>query len=89
MYLFCGLSDDDTCQILAIFPLDHPDLPERSQAEHLGWKLGPGEELGDEFLSYQADAVKWIETIAEGFSPDLATLDGVLESLTAKHWELE
>lgn len=87
MYWFSGLSDDNTCHILAIFPLDHPDLPTRSQKEHLGRKLGPGGELGDEFPSYQADAIKWIETITDGFSPGLATLDGVVESLTAKHWE--
>jgi hypothetical protein len=87
MYLFCGLSDDNTCQVLALFPLDHPDLPTRSQKEHLGRRLGPDGELGDEFLSYQADAIQWLKALSNGFSPSLATLDGVVESLSARHWE--
>jgi len=87
-YLFCGLSDDDSCQILATFPLDHPDLPDDSvEAEHLGRSVARYEELVREFETYSAEAAKWLEQIADGLSPSLDRLDGIVQSLEAKRWE--
>lgn len=87
-YLFIGLSDEGSCQIIATFPLDHADLPDDSvQAEHLGRSVSRYEDLARGWETYSEEAVKWIEQNADGFSPGLETLDEIIESLQAKSWE--
>lgn len=87
-YLFLGLSEDGTCQIIATFPLDHPDLPSASpDAEHLGRSAIRYEELEKGISSYVAEAKAWVAQNTDGFSPSLETLDGVVQSLNAVTWK--
>lgn len=87
-YLFWGLSDDGSCQIIATFPLDHPDLPgDAIEAEHLGRSVSRYEDLERGWKVYSEEATAWIGQNAAGFSPSLETLDGIIESLEVKGWE--
>lgn len=86
-YLFVGLSDDDTCQIIATFPLDAPDLPAAdSEAEHLGYSTKNYEALSQGIDAYSAAAVSWLESRASSFTPSLDALDHLVESLHAETW---
>lgn len=80
-YLFLGLSDDDTFQIIATFPVDLPGLPEEFvKAEHLGRSIGQ-EDFSRNFEAYEKDAIEWIEQHAAEINPGLDTLDRMIESL--------
>ncbi len=87
-YLFLGLSDDNTCQIIATFPIDLPGLPKAGgQAEHLGRSTAHYEELEKHFRDYEADTKKWLEAHAAEINPSLGLLDEVMQSLAARHWQ--
>jgi hypothetical protein len=87
-YLFLGLSDDDSCQIFATFPVNLPGLPgEDSKAGHLGKSLDRYEDLVADFESYERDAVAWLEQHADGITPGLDVLDNLVRSLVVRRWE--
>ena len=85
-YLFVGLSDDHTCQIIATFPIDLPGLPgEGPEEEHLG-KSSSREGFTADFDGYEAAATKWLEEHQAEITPGLAELDAMIASITAKTW---
>jgi len=86
-YLFLGMSDDSTCQIIATFPLSLPGLPTRDDKSHLGQTTDKYAVLSESFDDYEADAKRWLEENAQKITPSLQTLDGMMESLVASHWE--
>ncbi|MCW1886888.1 hypothetical protein OKA04_19265 [Luteolibacter flavescens] len=88
-YLFLGLSDDDSCQIIATFPVTLPGLPEEyvTKAEHLGRSTERHEELGQNFEAYEKDAAAWLEQHAAEINPGLETLDKMLETLVVRKWD--
>ncbi len=86
-YLFIGLSNDNSCQILATFPVDVPGLPSPEvDAEHLGYSNERYEELSDNISAYHHAAVAWIEQREKKFTPSLEALDRLIESLSADTW---
>lgn len=86
-YLFVGLSDDDTCQIIATFPLDMPELPSAGiEAEHLGYSAKRYADLTRDMSAYSAKAASWLESRASNFTPSLDSLDQLMESLSAETW---
>ena len=87
-YLFLGLSSDDTCQIIATFPLNVDGLPpEHENATHLGRSTKRYEELEKGFSAYESEAKKWLEKNADGMSPKLSVLDDMMKSLSVTHWK--
>jgi hypothetical protein len=86
-YLFLGMSDDDTCQIIATFPISLPGLPEEDTGEHLGHSIKRYEEFTQNFDAYDKDAVAWLEQHASEITPSLDALDEMLKSLVVRHWE--
>lgn len=90
-YLFYGLSGDNSCQIIATFPIDLPGLPESDppgepKAEHLGRSMARYEDLDKNFEAYVADAEKWVALHQAEITPNLDTLDAMLRSLVVKSW---
>jgi hypothetical protein len=87
-YLFVGMSEDNTCQIIATFPLSLPGLPgDDHEAEHLGRSLKRYDELNQNSEAYEKDATEWLERHAAEITPRLDTLDEMLKSLVARRWE--
>lgn len=87
-YLFLGLSDDSTCQIIATFPVGLPGLPKADpKAEHLGRSMARYEGLEKHFADYTADVKKWLEAHAAEMNPSLEVLDEVMQSLVARTWQ--
>jgi hypothetical protein len=87
-YLFLGMSDDDTCQIIATFPLEHPELPKEGHpASHLGWSTERYSQLSKDMDRYEAEAIQWIVGREEQFAPKLSSLDAMIESLNATKWK--
>jgi hypothetical protein len=86
-YLFLGMSDDNTCQIMATFPLDLPGLPKRGDDIHLGWSKRDYPKFEADVARYEASAKKWLESNADKISPSLQTLDLMMESLVVKEWQ--
>jgi hypothetical protein len=87
-YLFLGMSDDDTCQIIATFPVSLPGLPdEYDEAEHLGRGTSRFEEFVQNYDAYQIDAIAWLEQHAMEITPSLDALDEMLQSLAVRRWE--
>lgn len=87
-YLFLGLSDDDSCQIIATFPLDLPGLPDdERKAQHLGHSTEKYEVLNRQFADYERDAVAWLEHHADEISPSLEVLDNLISSLVVRRWD--
>lgn len=87
-YLFVGMSDDDTCQIIATFPINLGGVPKEGRdAEHLGKSTSRHQELSQGFDSYQRDAVAWLEKHANSIDPGLNHLDEMLQSLVVRRWE--
>jgi hypothetical protein len=87
-YVFLGLSDDDSCQIIATFPVDLPGLPgDELEAEHLGHSTERYEALNRQFADYERDAVAWLEQRAAEITPSLDVLDNLIRSLVVRHWE--
>lgn len=87
-YLFIGLSDDESCQIIATFPLDLPGLPDAAQeAMHLGYSTKDYSRLSSEFETYEDAVKKWLIANANQFTPKLEELDAMMAGLVVKHWE--
>jgi hypothetical protein len=87
-YLFLGLSDDDSCQIIATFPVNIAGLPEdESKAGHLGRILDHYEDFVADFESYERDAVAWLGQHAGEITPSLDVLDNLIRSLVVRRWE--
>lgn len=87
-YLFLGLSDDNSCQIIATFPVTLPGLPDDSpEAEHLGRSIKRYDELSQNLDTYRKDATAWLEQHATEITPSLDTLDDMLKSLVVRRWE--
>ena len=87
-YVFLGLSDDDSCQIIATFPLDLPGLPnDEREAEHLGHSMERYEALNRQFADYERDAVAWLEQRSGEITPSLDVLDNLIRSLVVRRWE--
>ncbi len=86
-YLFLGLSDDDTCQIIATFPVTLPGLPPGGEKEeHLGRSVARYEELSGGFADYSREVKAWLEEREASLEPRLEALDRMIESLVAKSW---
>jgi hypothetical protein len=87
-YLFLGLSDDGTCQIIATFPLDLPGLPDDSlEAAHLGYSASDYGKLSRELGTYMDAVDQWIAANANHFTPKLEELDSIIAGLVVKRWE--
>jgi hypothetical protein len=86
-YLFLGMSDDNSCQIIATFPLDLPGLPRREDKNHLGRSTENYDEFSRKFEDYVEDAKKWLEMNENEITPSLLDLDKVMQSLVVSHWE--
>lgn len=87
-YLFLGLSDDGSCQIIATFPLDLPGLPDDSQeATHLGYSTKDYPKLSKEFNTYEDAVKKWLAANENKFTPKLDELDAMMAGLIVKRWE--
>lgn len=87
-YLFLGLSDDDSCQIIATFPANLPGLESYgTKAEHLGRSLDRYEDLVANYETYEREAVAWIEKHAGEITPSLDVLDNLIRSLVVRRWE--
>lgn len=87
-YLFLGLSDDGTCQIIATFPLDLPGLPDESpEATHLGYSKKNDSQLSKEFETYENAVKKWLAANEGKFTPELEQLDSMIAGLRVKRWE--
>jgi len=87
-YLFVGMSDDNTCQIIATFPITLPGLPDDSpDAEHLGRSVRRWDELSRNFDIYCTEAEAWLTKHAAEITPNLDTLDEMLKSLVVRRWE--
>jgi hypothetical protein len=87
-YLFSGMSDDDSCQIIATFPLNLPGLPDDSrEATHLGRGLALDTKWLDNFEVYEREAVAWLSQHQAEIEPSLQTLDDMIRSLVVRHWE--
>ncbi len=85
-YLFLGMSDDNTCQIIATFPLNMDGLPSEKTKEHLGHSIEDYSQFSRNLDAYEADAKLWLELRASQFTPSLQTLDATMSSLIAAHW---
>ena len=86
-YLFVGMSADDSCQIIATFPIDLPGLPEPGEkAEHLGRSIARYEELSKDHEAYATEAEQWLKQHQAEITPRLDLLDGMLRSLVVKSW---
>jgi hypothetical protein len=88
-YLFLGLSDDNTCQVIATFPLNLPGLPGDydTDPEHLGKSVKRFEEFVEHYDAYETEAKLWLEEHAAEISPSLETLDTMLKSIVVRRWE--
>lgn len=85
-YLFLGMSDDSSCQIIATFPLGLPGLPTGDDKSHLGRSTENYADLSNSFDRYEADAKQWLKDHVQEINPSLQTLDAMMQSLVAVHW---
>jgi hypothetical protein len=85
-YFFFGMSDDDSCQILATFPVILPGLPTGESTEHLGRSLAKYEQFTRNFAAYSKEATTWLGQHAGEITPGLDQLDAVIKSLVARRW---
>jgi hypothetical protein len=74
-YTFQGLTDDGRYYISASFPVAAPNLPETSEIEDM-------DAFATNFAQYVADTTQELDGLTTAdFTPDLATLDAVVQSL--------
>lgn len=86
-YLFLGMSGDDSCQIIATFPIDLPGLPDPDKdREHLGFSIEHYEEFEKNHEAYSAASQKWLTEHQSEITPRLDELDGMMRSLVVKSW---
>ena len=88
-YLFLGISDDGSCQIVATFPIRLADLPKEDAANttHLGFSMRPYIEFEKRFTAYRLAAKKWLAANADNATPSLLELDQMISSLVVRKWE--
>lgn len=87
-YLFMGVCDDNTCHIIATFPLEVPGLPGGADltATHLGFSTKNYEELSKKFDDYEKKACEWLKSQEAKITPKLKDLDALIESLEVETW---
>jgi hypothetical protein len=79
IYTFQGLTRDGKTYIAAVLPVTHPDLPANNQVS-----AEQASELND-FPAYLAKTVTWLDQQPGGsFTPDLAKLDALIQSIEVK-----
>lgn len=86
-YLFLGMSDDNTCQIIATFPISLPGLPRPYDKNHLGRGIESYDAFSKKYTEYVADAKKWLEKYEHEITPSIGALDKVMQSLVVSHWQ--
>jgi hypothetical protein len=87
-YLFLGISDDGSCQIVATFPLDLPGLPrDTDDASHLGFGTKRYEEFQNQYSRYENAARRWLEKNVDKTTPPVLELDRMISSLVVRRWE--
>jgi len=86
-YLFLGLSDDGSCQIVATFPIDVPGLPEDSTREHLGFSTTSDDGFTKRFPKYERAVKEWLTANAAKARPSLTELDAMMSSLDVRKWQ--
>lgn len=76
-YTFQGLTTDGKYYVSAFFPITHPSLPaDSSDAASV---------VGSDFVSYLSQTTQTLEgALDSSFTPDLATLDQIMQSLKVK-----
>lgn len=79
IYTFQGLTSDGKYYIAAVLPVTHPGLPANEQVnDEMIAKLS-------DFPAYLAETTAWLEQQpANGFTPDLAALDALIQSIEVK-----
>lgn len=88
-YLFLGMSDDHSCQIIATFPVDLEGLPSSDYSvdkKHLGWSLEPYGAFTRQMDAYSKEAVAWLQAREDLIVPSLKSLDKMLQSLVVRTW---
>lgn len=86
-YVFVGMSDDNSVQIVATFPINLPGLPDPDEKNHLGRSLQDYPEFSKSFGDYASDSVKWLEQHADEITPSLRDLDEMIQSIVAPGWK--
>ncbi len=86
-YLFLGMSDDNSCQIIATFPLNLPELPKAADKNHLGHSIENYAEFSKNFGNYVDDAEQWLAKNENEITPSIEALDKVIQSLVVSHWK--
>lgn len=86
-YLFLGMSADNSCQIIATFPLNLPGLPKAEGKNHLGHSIENYAEFSKNFVKYVEDAEQWLEKNENEITPSIGALDKVIQSLVVFHWK--
>jgi len=79
IYTFQGLTSDGKTYLAAVLPVSHPELPADAQVYT--------QQAGDmtEFPAYLAKTVAWLDQQPAGnFTPDLAKLDALIQSIEVK-----
>ncbi len=78
-YTFQGLSSDGRFYIAAVLPVTHPDLPATPA-------LDPQSPVDpNDYPAYIQQMVNWLEEQPDGsFTPDLAALDAMIQSIEVK-----
>ena len=78
IYTFQGLTSDGKYYVAVVLPLTHPDLPADSLS---GGSVG----VGKDYLNYVANMLtKLNQQPASRFTPDLAKLDALIQSIEVK-----
>lgn len=85
-YLFLGMSDDNSCQIIATFPVSLPGLPKPADSEHLGRNTKDYAKFSKDYDAYIEDEKKWLTQHLDEITPSIRSLDAMMQSLVASHW---
>lgn len=79
IYTFQGLTSDGQYYIAAVLPVTHPELPATQQVD-----AQQAAEFND-FPAYLTKTITWLDQQpASSFSPDLAKLDALIQSIEVK-----
>ncbi|MDO9087687.1 MAG: hypothetical protein Q7U53_15875 [Anaerolineaceae bacterium] len=79
IYTFQGLTDDGKYYIAAIFPINHPDLPNDNQVS------SDQEFEAEKFVAEMAESVEKLGQLpVSSFTPDLSKLDTLIQSIEVK-----
>ena len=79
IYTFQGLTDDGKYYIAAIFPINHPDLPNDNQVS------SDQEFQAEKFVAEMAESVEKLGQLpVSSFTPDLSKLDTLIQSIEVK-----